>query len=224
MDKKVQHTLQAALSAFNRMSSHPVTGFSGKIEGVFNSNMQFMDKVDAMDKLFDDEPRMESLREVFFDLLMINFFSEDVRKLEEDYLESKEWEMIEEDTIDRGTELLNLLLYIKECEDEKIEPELNDFLQEFLLVDDDEFQDEHRIYEQIISNQVLLETSYEDISKTAQRLDESSEIRDIFYPVMSFFFEPDPSVQQFDEYVQYSIEKDYDAAVYAILTNYNKPV
>lgn len=224
MDKKVQQTIQAALSAFNRESSHPVINFMGKIEEVFDSSGQFMDKVDAMDKLFDDEPRLESLREVFFDLLMINFFAEDAGKLEEDYLESEEWAAIEEDTLDRGTELLNLLLYLKECEDEKIEPELSDFLQEFLLVEDDEFQDEHRIYEDIISNQVLLETSYEDISKTAQQLDESSEIRNIFYPVMSFFFEPDPTVQQLDEFVQYSVEKEYDAAVYAILTTFNKPV
>src|SRR5690606_749614 len=175
MDKKVQQTIQAALTAFNRVTSHPITDFTGKIEEVFDGGGQFVDKVEAMDKLFDDEPRLESLREVFFDLLMINFFSEDVSKLEEDYLDSEEWEAIEEDTIDRGTELLNLMLYIKECEDEKIKPQLSDFLQEFLLVDDDEFQDEHRIYEDIISNQILLETSYEDISQTAQRLDESSE-------------------------------------------------
>ena len=44
--------------------------------------------------------------------LLINFLNEDIRKLEEDYLDSPEWEKIEESTIDRGTELLNLLLYL----------------------------------------------------------------------------------------------------------------
>ncbi len=66
-------------------------------------------------RVFDENPKIEPLREVFFDLLLINFFSADVKKLEDDYLESAEWEQIEEKTLDRGTELLNLLLYLNEC-------------------------------------------------------------------------------------------------------------
>jgi len=65
--------------------------------------------------------------------------------LEEDYLDSPEWEDIEEETLDRGTELLNLLLYLNECEEEDIVPELDDYLKEFLLVYEDEFQDEYTI-------------------------------------------------------------------------------
>src|SRR5690606_41557779 len=83
-------------------------------------------------------------------MLIINFIAEDVQKLEEDYLESEEWEQIEEDTLDRGTELLNVFLYLKECADDEIEADLDDYLKEFLLVEEDEFQDEHRIYEKVI--------------------------------------------------------------------------
>ncbi len=157
---------------------------------------------------------------MFFDLLLINFFTEDVKKLEEDYLDSKEWEDIEEKTLDRGTEILNLLLYLKECEDERIAPELSDYLNEFLLVDDDEFQDEHRIYEDVIANQILVESSYEEIAGVADQLSESSEVKELFYPMMSFFYEFEP--ETLDDYTNHSKHPEFDTAVYALLTTYNK--
>ncbi len=223
MDKKVERAAQAALQSFNQITRHSVEDFDKKTRIVFNGEAPFMVKVKAMDELFDNEPQLEPLREVFFDLLMINFFAEDVKKLEEDYLESAEWEAIEEETLDRGTELLNLLLYLKECEDENIEPELEDYLKEFLLVDEDEFQDEHRIYEAVIANQILIESSYEEIARVAEKLDKSSEIKELFYPMMSFFHEPSPSPQSMDNYAANSKEPEFDVPVYALIANYNKP-
>ncbi|XHR97582.1 hypothetical protein ACFJIV_13515 [Mucilaginibacter sp. UC70_90] len=149
-----------------------------------------------MDAVFDENPEVEELREIFFDLLMINFFSADVKKLEEDYLDTPEWESIEEETLDRGTELLNLLLYLNECEDEDIEPELEDYLKEFLLVDEDEFQDEYRIYEPVIANQILIESPVSEISKVATTLPEDSELKELFYPMMCFFQNIDPSNEE----------------------------
>src|SRR6201999_586870 len=108
----------------------------------------------------------------------INFFSADVKKLEEDYLDSAEWEEIEQQTLDRGTELLNLLLYLNECRDEEIEPDLDDYLKEFLLVDEDEFQDEHRIYEPVIENQILMESPVSEIAKDAGKLPQDSELKE----------------------------------------------
>jgi hypothetical protein len=222
MDRKVEQAVSAALQSFNKVTNHPVEDFSKRIKIVFDGDAEFMAKVDSMDEVFDDEPQLEPLREVFFDLLMINFFAEDVKKFEEDYLESEEWEAIEEDTLDRGTELLNLLLYLKECEDENIEPELGDYLKEFLLVEEDEFQDEHRIYEDIIANQALVESSYEEIARVANKLDESSEIKELFYPIMSFFHEPDPSEELMQKFVANSEEPEFQAPAYAVLISYNK--
>jgi hypothetical protein len=145
IDPKIEIALGAALQAFSKYSGIDVSKIHSKFLSVFALEDDFLTKVDALDVL----------REVFFDLLMINFFSADVKKLEEDYLDTKEWEDIEEETLDRGTELLNLLLYLNECEDEDIEPELEDYLKEFLLVDEDEFQDEYRIYEPVIAQRLL---------------------------------------------------------------------
>ena len=163
---------------------------------------------------------MESLRELFFDLLLINFFSEDVKKLDDDYLETKEWERIEEETLDRGTELLNTLLYLNECADEDIEPGLDDYLKEFLLVDEDEFQDEHRIYEPVIINQILIESPVAEISRVAKTLKDDAEIKEIFYPLMCFFQNTSPTVNDKTEIAKNAIDPGFDMAVIGILESF----
>lgn len=222
MDKQVEKAIKASLAKYSEISKYSVSDFSKRITDVFNLDTSFTEKVTLMDEAFDDEPKIDFLREVFFDLLMINFFAEDVQKLEEDYLDSKEWEEIEEETIDRGTELLNVLLYIRECHDEDLEPELEDFLKEFLLVEEDEFQDEHRIYEDIIANQILMEASIEEIAKTSNELDEESELKDLFYPIMAFFYQPEPDKEDMDTFEKNSVDAEFDASVYALLASFNK--
>jgi len=219
MDKQVELAISEALQQFEGSST---SEFKNTIATVFNSDKDFMAKVDALDEAFDNAPKYDALREVFFDLLMVNFFSEDVNKLEEDYLESPEWEAIEDETIDRGTELLNVLLYIRECRDEDIKPELEDFLKEFLLVDEDEFQDEYRIYEDIIAHQILMESNFAEIGRVAKNLDDSSEIKDIFYPVMAFFYQSNPTPNDLEEFLKNSSDTEFEGAVYKLLLGFNK--
>ena len=220
MNVRIKEAMEVALSAFGKINNYLTSDFAEKLTGVFDAEKPYLDKVASMDEVFDDEPTFEALREVFFDLLLINFFTEDVQKLEEDYLESTEWEAIEEETIERGTELLNVLLYLKECDDEDIEPELEDFLKEFLLVDEDEFQDEHRIYEEVIANQTLIDSSLEELAKITQKIPETSELKELFYSILGFFREQHPDKQEFEDYIKYSSNADFDAAVYALLVAY----
>src|SRR6201986_121603 len=187
IDPKVEVAVKAAFAAFTQYSTFDATPFTSVFSEVFASEEDFLSKVDMLDEVFDDYPQLEILREVFFDLLMINFFSADIKKLEEDYLDSPEWEEIEEDTLDRGTEMLTLLLYLNECQDEGIEPDLEDYLKEFLLVDEDEFQDEYRIYEPVIAHQVLMESPVDEIVTVAEKLPDDSELKELFYPMMCFF-------------------------------------
>ncbi|HZX59729.1 MAG TPA: hypothetical protein VFE54_13425 [Mucilaginibacter sp.] len=221
IDPKVESAVSAALSAFSQYNSFDATKLEPIFDEVLSSPVDFLSKVDLLDKVFDNNPKIEALRELFFDLLLINFFSEDVKKLEDDYLETKEWEKIEEETLDRGTELLNVLLYLNECADEDIEPELEDYLKEFLLVDEDEFQDEHRIYEPVIENQILMESPVSEIAKVARKLPDDSEIKDIFYPVMCFFQNLEPSATDKDEIAKNALDKEFDMAIIGILINFN---
>ncbi|MCY1530595.1 hypothetical protein D9M68_657880 [compost metagenome] len=153
---------------------------------------------------------------------MINFFTSDVNKLEDDYLESREWANIEEETLERGTELLNLLLYINECHDEEIKPGLEDFLKEFLLVEEDEFQDEFHIYEDLISNQQLAESSVEDICSNANMLELSEEMEELFVPFMTFFLQPNANDAVQDELIKFSNNRSFDVAVYTLIANFNQ--
>ncbi len=222
MNQTIIHALEAAFSqyaAVNQQDARPITR---NLIDVFTAGKPYMDKVADLDSAFDDAPVFEALREVCFDLLLINFFSEDVKKLEEDYLDSPEWEEIEEQTLDRGTELLNVLLYLKECQDEDIEPELSDFLKEFLLVDEDEFQDEHRIYEPVIAHQILIESPVEEVARVSKNLADETEIKELFYPVMCFFRNPEPEVREMEEVLKNAPEPDFDAAVYQLLINFNQ--
>lgn len=223
MNTRVRKALNAALEQFSQISGQDSQAFLGELEKVFDADQSYLEKVAAMDEVFDLNTPFEALREVCFDLLLINFFTEDVQKLEEDYLESEEWEDIEEETLDRGTELLNVLLYIKECEDEGLEPDLGDFLREFLLVDEDEFQDEHRIYEEVIANQILVDSSLDEVARVAKGLPEFSELKELFYPMMAFFRNTNPDKDEQSRFIKYSISPDFDAAVYALLVAYNQP-
>ena len=222
MNLKVEKALDSTLKEFSKIIEHDSSSFYIKLKTIFERETAYMDKVAGMDEVFDERPAFDELREITFDLLLINFFTEDVQKLEEDYLDSEEWEDIEEETIDRGTELLNVLLYLKECEDEDMEPELGDFLREFLLVDEDEFQDEHRIYEDVIANQILVESSLDEIARVAENLSESSELKELFYPLMSFFRDQKPNAEEFEIFKKHSINPGFDAAVYSLLVSYNR--
>ena len=221
MNTSIKEAMLSALGQFASVNNQDHEAFSEVLVNVFSAEKAYLDKVASLDAAFDDYSLFESLRELFFDLLLINFFNEDVRKLEEDYLDSPEWEKIEEKTIDRGTEILNLLLYLQECQDEEIEPELSDFLREFLLVDEDEFQDEHRIYEEVIANQILVESSLKEVARVSSTLAEDSELKELFYPMIGFFRDPDPADEDFNEFIKYSENPDFDSAVYALLISFN---
>ncbi|SDK37476.1 hypothetical protein SAMN04487898_10820 [Pedobacter sp. ok626] len=221
MDNYVKAALIASLDKFSAASGKDSAKLKADLIEVFSKDLGFLEKVGEFDAAVDEHPAFDELREVFFDLLMINFFANDVKKLEEDYLDSEEWADIEEETIDRGTELLNLLLYINECHDEKIKPELDDFLKEFLLVEEDEFQDEFHIYEDLITNQQLAESSVEDICSHAGMIELGEEMEELFVPFMVFFHQPKANEEVIKELETYSANKEFDIAVYSLIAAFN---
>src|SRR5690606_9038972 len=222
MDNKVNSALKGGVNAYAQSENIDANVILQELTSLFDQDLTFMEKVSQLDAIFDDHQKFEELREVTFDLLMVNFFAEDVHKLEEDYLDSPEWEAIEEETIDRGTELLNIFLYLRECADDEVEPSLDDYLKEFLLIEEDEFQDEYAIYEQVIANQLLVDSSYGEISKVATSLSYQDDLKELFYPLVSFFSELDPTEQQIAEFKAASINPSFDTAIYQIIVNFNK--
>jgi hypothetical protein len=217
MDNQVQQAVHHMLKAYGENIGSDLAGLESDVMNCYTLAASFMLKLEALDRVVDEHPKLDALREYLVDLLFIHFFSEDAQALEEDYLESEEWEQIEDETLDRGTELLNVLLYLKECKEEGEEPELGDFLKEFLLVDDDEFQDEYNIYESVIANQILIEAEQSEIAKASSALEEDDEMKELFYPVISYFSSLYFDSKHFETYLQHSSNKAHDAALLAAL-------
>ena len=72
INAKISSAISAALQAYKQYGSFDAVKLVPAFEQVFNSDKAFMDKVDDLDAVFNDNPPIEELREVFFDLLMIS--------------------------------------------------------------------------------------------------------------------------------------------------------
>jgi hypothetical protein len=102
-----------------------------------------------------------------------------------------------------------------------VQPSLDDYLKEFLLVEEDEFQDEYRIYERVIANQILVESDYSEIAKVAKNVRADEELYELFYPLLAFFYELDPTDQQLVEYESHASNKALEKALYELIVNFN---
>ncbi|AMS28074.1 hypothetical protein AEM51_05300 [Bacteroidetes bacterium UKL13-3] len=169
-------------------------------ENLFTNSDDFLTKVKDFDQLIDQHHVLNDVAEYMFDLLMVHHLENNQQ--DEDYFDTKEWLDIEDKTIERGTELLNLFLYISESKETESPISLEDFLHEFLLVDEDEFQDEHRIYEPLIEHQEVGEAEMESIRAIEQNILPSSEIKELFVPIVLFFQYTDSTSISQDIYTQ----------------------
>jgi len=73
MDSKVKQAIESGAKTYAALENIETGAFISAIETVFDTEAPYMDKVQLMDDVFDNTPAFEELREVFFDLLMINF-------------------------------------------------------------------------------------------------------------------------------------------------------
>ena len=200
---------------FNYQPQHSQPAFL-ELSAIILTDEDFLGKVKKFDATIAKHNVYSEIGEYAFDLMMIHHLSNFIA--DEEYLDSKEWLDIEDKTIERGTELLNILLYISEVKDDEVEIGIDDFLYEFLLVDEDEFQDEHRIYEDLIVNQDLIDESLENILRISSEINEASEIKELFTPFILFF--QNPHEKLFSKEV-YNKLKPAERAVLGCLLSFN---
>lgn len=229
IDPKVKIALESCIKGFEygsvldkQEANYDYQAVTTALVNIFSTGDAFEEKLEDLDKVIDDYPKMDVIRQVLFDLLLTNFFGTNANGKGEDYLESEEWAQVEEDTAERGTELLNLFLYLNECAEAEEEPSLDDFLENFLLVEEDEFQEEAEIYEDIIANQMLEEAELEEVARVAATIKHSSPVNEIFYPFMVFFNDPDPDQEFLKEAIQLSSYRAFDAAVLFTIIAFQK--
>lgn len=138
--------------------------------------------IPAVDQFVDQHPMLEDIREILFDLAVLQVIE---GAESEDFLESEAFAKIEEQAEERGTELLNLMIYIRDTIENEAKPALDDFLYEFLLVEEDDFQDEMAIYEPVVRNVRLVEEHGQAIVHLGNK--QEADMVELFTPMMLFF-------------------------------------
>lgn len=90
MEANIKAAVAAGINTYGRVDNiETKSEFLTKVETVFDTDGKYIDKLALLDEVFDDYPLFDELREVYVDLLLMNFFSTDIQKLEDDYLESE---------------------------------------------------------------------------------------------------------------------------------------
>jgi hypothetical protein len=156
------------------------------LEETFKNELSFREKWKNFEAWFEQHPALESLEPYGFDLLLAHYIGSENSNLPEDYFESEEWADIEDEMGDRGSEWLNLLVYLEDCKMNEIEPELDDFLHDFLLVEEDEFQDEHELYEPLIILQGSIGEDADTLIKACHAV-EANELGPLLTVLILFF-------------------------------------
>lgn len=179
--------------------------------------VDFMFRTKLLEQWISKHPTCQDLEDVLFDLLLVHFLAAELH--EENYFDSAEWNEIEQKTLDKGSEMLNLFLYLGEAKETDAEISLEDFLNEFLLVGEDEFQDEYRIYESLIVNEHLLEADLGSLRLLKDKVKEDTGLKDFFIPIVLFFqYLEDPA-----EEANLAIGLNaFEAAIYDSLIAYSK--
>lgn len=182
-------TLTRALEVFSKVGTPKNSGetITRELLNVFELEAPFSEKSAAMDAIFEKYTEYAPLQEYIFDLLMVRFLSTDTAGMDPEYFDSEEWLEIEEQTLDRGTELLNLLLYVKEAADVEAEISADDFLDEFLLTDDDTFQEEAVIYGLLIDHKALIDADPSEWPEIYLEADVNDPLKDLILPLFNVF-------------------------------------
>ncbi|MCS7029314.1 MAG: hypothetical protein NZ519_11180 [Bacteroidia bacterium] len=159
------------------------------LKSILDTNEHISEKVIEMDKVCQQYNFLENLQEYFVDIGLIDFFIKSPLYAQEDYFETQEWLRIEEELADRGTELLNWLLYIEEAKSAQAEISLQNYIEDFLLIGDEmnEDQDNLKIYEPLIDVQDFLDQTPLDLFLLYERIPEDHPLKNIAFPMMCYF-------------------------------------
>lgn len=179
---QVLHSLFSTYCQVKQISQPDIS----QLEHLLKNDSPFREKWKALDDWFEQNTSFEELEPYAFDLLVATFVNLEYVELPDEYFESEEWQEIEEDMADRGSEWLNLLVYLQDCSLNELEPELDDFLYSFLLVEEDEFQDEHEIYEPIIVLEEVIGQEPEAIVEACRKSD-AGELGPLFPAILLYF-------------------------------------
>jgi len=74
----------------------------------------------------------------------------------------------------------------------------------------------------VIANQILVESDYSEIAKVSTTLTDRDELFELFYPLVSFFFEQNPSDAQVTDFEKSASNKAYETSIYQVIIHFSK--
>lgn len=167
-----------------------LTQFSEDFADIFKESTDWLGWLTEFDNLFVKHPAFKIHKEYFFDIFFVHALS--LQEEEgEDFMESPEWLKVEAKLENRGTELLNILMYLREVQESELRANLDDFLNEFVLDDEFDYQDDAEVYEEVISNKNWIELTYSEMVRNCESLEDETAIPEIFTPLFCFFKSPE---------------------------------
>lgn len=148
-------------------------------------DLDFSQKLKQSDALAQKLEEADFVKELSFDWLMASFLADEER--DEEFLDSEEFEQMENRYEGRGTELMNLLVYLEECRENDIQPSYQDFVHEFLITDDEDVQEDITLYEDFLGLEEVLEAPFEAFLPKLTQMTEQSQLGS-FLPVLASYF------------------------------------
>ncbi len=167
-----------------------LTGFYEDFVGLFNGSNDWLVWLKEFDHLFVKHPSFLAHQEYFFDIFFVHALSLQEEK-DEDFMESPEWVKVETKLENRGTELLNVLMYLKEVQESELRANLDDFLNEFVLDDEFDYQEDAEVYEEVITNKNWIELTYSEMVRNCEAIEDQTAIPEVFTPLFCFFKSPE---------------------------------
>ena len=73
MNPQIEKALRASVQEYAVYSKQKSDVFGRRVAEAFLSDRPYLEKVDLLDRVFDDFIHFDDLREIYFDLLLINF-------------------------------------------------------------------------------------------------------------------------------------------------------
>ena len=190
------------------------------IQGVFS--METGKELEAqalLQKWLVNHPNCLPYGSYLFDLLLTEFIFKG-SQISEEFFETEEWEAIEDSFAEEGSELLNLLLYLAEAVDSESEISLDDYLDDFLLVDEDEFQDEHEIYREVILLRNQIDSAFPPMMEVLMKKKDESPLGSMFIPLFVLFYYPEELEFASAQLAKYAVSLEEEQAVFAMIRGF----
>jgi len=136
-----------------------------------------------------------SSKDFLVDLLILHSFSaEDEGEVGDD----QAWDAFEDACLGKGTDLLQMVHYLDECLADSVHPEMEDFIESFVVSPDLEDQDNLLAYEEVLESRDLVDAPLHEMIQECRLLAVESAVEPIFTGLFCFLRQG-PSAQEFLE-------------------------